>query len=673
MRLAAVLLVASALLAGCNGGPPATPTPQEVGRASAGGGSVLDDPGYFASFSADATQGDVGGSSVVTISGSVQDNNSETDIAWIRGALNGSAPLYVNHSVTTAERGAFTEPAAFGADGFKVWTGASDVDGLLLFRWRLVVPAGTAPGLYALVASEGNPGAPAWSAELPLTLQKASEVTVAPQPVNWTGVSQNASWGAWNATPGATSVVAANYLKITNTGQLARPRVVLDFNELAFTGATDAGYMVPINGNVDFAWWEDATPNATSPSEGTYAWSTSADGSLSFQFGAVGDVIYVTYRVKALPAVLRDQAYAATFTLTDAGGDDGGAALPDLVVDSLSTPTGAVAGSPVAFTAVVRNIGLGAANASSIPVQMTLDGGTFNATYSVQGPLAPGARANVTSASWNATKGAHSLAARVDPLNATAESSETDNVLTQAFSVAAGVADPGFAYEDVACDTLYETGVDVAISASAVRDGTYDARSNCLVIPPSVGDISTSKAISYKSTVGVTVLVNITSTNNALTLDAGAGFVQASGVALASKGLLTLKSTGGSIDARSANVTSSTDAVSVTTAGAGTVNLTGARASAAKQVTLKAAGAALGAAASNLTGAQGVALTSRGTLDLRGAVLTASGASSVTLSTTISAQQVLVDAAEFHDAANVATLSPAGDVVVGTPAFGAVV
>ncbi|GEM_PF-2395772 len=672
MRLAALLVVGT-ILAGCSATrePSAPELPALLGRASAGGGAITDAPGYFASFSSDASQGDVGGATVVTVSGSIQDNNSESDVAWIRGWLNGSTPQSVNHTVTSAERAALAEPAAFGADGFKVWTGASDVDGLLLFRWRVAIPLGAAPGLYALAASEGNPGVPAWSPERPLTLQKASEVTVAAQPVNWTGAAQNASWGAWSASPGAANVTSSNYLKLVNTGQLARPRVVVDFNELSFAGTVDPAYTVPINGAVDFAWWEDTNPTGSAPSRGTYNWTASADGSVTLQFSAKGDVVYLTYRVRSLPAVLRDQPYAATFTVTDVGGDDGASAQPDLVVESVGTPTGALPGSVVTFTATIRNVGLATAPAALIPVRMTLDGSAFlTATYNATGPLAPGARITVTSAPWSATKGSHTLNVTVDPLNATAESVESNNALAAGFTVAAGPADPGFPYEDAACDTQYESGVDVAISLSNVRDGTYDASSRCLVIPPSVGDISTNKVVSYKSAAGVTVQVNVTSTANALTLDAGAGFVRAPGVALASKGLLTVKSTGADVDVSGATMTSSTDAVSVTTAGGGALDATGARVSAAKGVTLKAAGAPLAAPGLAAAAGQGIALTSRGSLDLRFAYLNATA--SITLGTTIAAQQVLVDAAELHDVDDRAALTPSGDVVVGSPAYGSV-
>jgi hypothetical protein len=256
-------------------------------------------------------------------------------------------------------------------------------------------------------------------------VQKASQVTVSASPVNWTGVAQPGSWGAWNASPGATFVNATNYLKLTNVGPLARPKVVVDFNELSFAGTTDAAYTVAIANNVDFAWWEDTTPASTSPSQGTYAWTASADGSTTFQFNAVGDVTYVTYRVKALPDVLRDQPYAATFTVTELTGDDGANAKPDLNVTSL-VPSGdsLVEGDTVSFTMTVKNLGL-AATPGSFNVTLVGDGLTL-ATFSVPA-LASGASATLTSTTYPAIKGTHSIVARADPTGVVAETVETNN------------------------------------------------------------------------------------------------------------------------------------------------------------------------------------------------------------------------------------------------------
>lgn len=429
MRAAALLLVL-VLLAGCTALELRAGS-GELSTAALSGGSVLDVPGYFSALSSSASRVENDGAAVVVLSGVIQDNNSESDVAWIKAYLDGSILVAANHTVTAAERLAATEPAAFGADGFKVWTGASAVDGALLFRWRVAIASGTPAGTYALRAAEGNPGAPASSARILLNVAKAASVAVSAAPVAWTGAAQPGSWGAWDAAPGATSVASANWLKLTNVGPLARPIVVVDFNELAFVGASDAAYTVPIGGNVAFAWWEDTTPGETSPSQGTYSYVTSADGAVSAQFSAVGNVIYVGYRVLALPGVLANQSYEATFTVTDAGGDDVGAARPDLIVTSIvpSNPKPAP-GSTVYYNVTVRNVGAIATSAGSVAVALVSDNVTTQTTMLLPGPLAPDQSVSLVSAGINLPgQDTHPLVARVDPGNAIAESVESNNEL----------------------------------------------------------------------------------------------------------------------------------------------------------------------------------------------------------------------------------------------------
>jgi hypothetical protein len=89
----------------------------------------------------------------------------------------------------------------------------------------------------------------------------------------------------------------------------------LDFTDTAFAGTNAA--TVPIDGNIQFAAWEDTTPDSTSPEEGIFTYgSTSATGSATFSYSAVDNVILVKYRLVALPAVVPDQTYTAAFTVT---------------------------------------------------------------------------------------------------------------------------------------------------------------------------------------------------------------------------------------------------------------------------------------------------------------------------------------------------------------------
>jgi hypothetical protein len=124
------------------------------------------------------------------------------------------------------------------------------------------------------------------------------------------------SWGAWSAAPGATNVTSTNYLKLTNDGDRPNPSVVISFSSPAFTGATDANWTIPINGHIQFAWAEGAPTSIPSALTFTYG-ATSPSGSVTVNFAAKGDVVFVIYRLTDLPAVLPKQSYGAAFTVTE--------------------------------------------------------------------------------------------------------------------------------------------------------------------------------------------------------------------------------------------------------------------------------------------------------------------------------------------------------------------
>lgn len=125
------------------------------------------------------------------------------------------------------------------------------------------------------------------------------------------------SWGGWNAEAGQTNVAATNYLKITNAGTRADPRAVIGFSGGAFGGTEDGTFSIPITNNVQYAWWEDTTPGSTAPNEGTYSWRPVSASSVTIQFTAPGNVIYVVYRIAQMPDILMAQPYAAAFTVTE--------------------------------------------------------------------------------------------------------------------------------------------------------------------------------------------------------------------------------------------------------------------------------------------------------------------------------------------------------------------
>lgn len=141
-------------------------------------------------------------------------------------------------------------------------------------------------------------------------------LVVAADPVDSAGVAQTGQrWGGWNGMPGASVVPATNYLKVTCRGPPSATYTV-DFTPTAFAGLTAPADLVPINNNVQFAAWVDTTPTTSSPSEGTYVFgASSATGATSGTCGN-GNVLYVTYRLAAIPDLLLDQPFSASYTVS---------------------------------------------------------------------------------------------------------------------------------------------------------------------------------------------------------------------------------------------------------------------------------------------------------------------------------------------------------------------
>ena len=329
LRIALALLTTSALLlAGCtDSAPGATPDAEDLvqpaavsGGSGGGGGSVLNSAPSVRAFAADRTTGENDGSFAVVFSGTVFDPNTENQIESIRIASTGAGVLAASHALTGAERAATAEPAAFGADGWKVWTGDSPHDGLLHWKHRQSFAIFSAPGVYAFrLTVTDQPGESGVSSPVEVTLQRFNLINVGAAPVDADGnplTGQN--WGQWSAQAGATNVASTNYLKLVNDGDSPDARIVIDFTESAFRGAEDANFTIPLDGNVQFAWFEDVTPALTAPAEGAFDFgATSANGATTVSFTGKGNVVYVAYRLAALPEVLPVQPYGATFTVTE--------------------------------------------------------------------------------------------------------------------------------------------------------------------------------------------------------------------------------------------------------------------------------------------------------------------------------------------------------------------
>lgn len=326
-RTLILVLLGTLVLAGCTGmqeSAVAPDRPDELttqgvsGSAGSVGGSVENSPPFVVSFTQSATTGENRGGFVVVLTGRVRDNNTESQIENVSVTASGPVVLGANHVLTAADRNDAVEPAAFGADGFKVWNPTKN-DGILEFRYQQSFPAFTPAGTYAFRASVADKsGASAVSAPLAVTLTAFSDITIHPTPVSASGAAlPGQNWGQWTAAAGASNVASSNYIKLVNTGDVGASRVVIDLAS-GFVGATDANFSIPADNNVQFAWCEDTTPATSAPSECTFSFGpASPDATATVQFTGKNNVAYVTYRIVKLPDVLPVQSYGISFTVTE--------------------------------------------------------------------------------------------------------------------------------------------------------------------------------------------------------------------------------------------------------------------------------------------------------------------------------------------------------------------
>ncbi|MEA3200884.1 MAG: hypothetical protein QOE90_2312 [Thermoplasmata archaeon] len=338
LRLASLFLMA-VVLAGCTSSTPSATVPSlpvanpagdistaSVSNASgSGGGNVRDVAATVPTFTDATATTDNSGSGIVSFSGTVSDANGESDLAFVfvKGttfnATNGVQTLGVNHTINGTDRSLTSEPGAFGSDGYKVWD-CGTRDGILCFKYNLQVAQFAQAGTYTFNVTSGKNSSVVQSAVGLVgttVVTSFSQIDFAPYPVDTAGAVQTGSnWGAWTANPGDTNVVAGNYLKLTNNGDVPNARVQISFSGTAFVGASDGSWTVPFANNVQFATCDAAA--GVAPSACTFSgWSAANAGAVTVTFGGKGHVIYVQYRVVQMPATLPAQSYGASFTATE--------------------------------------------------------------------------------------------------------------------------------------------------------------------------------------------------------------------------------------------------------------------------------------------------------------------------------------------------------------------
>ena len=262
---------------------------------------------------------DVAGLVEDAVDGEVDRAHDVTDLATLEVRMTGPATLNAERTLKGADRST-TEPG-FDADGWKIWSGDTRSDGYLEVRFQHTYAAFAPSGTYTwTLTAEDKAGETITSQGVQVTVNPFTLIEVSSTPVLADGTPDTASgWGNWTAQPGASSVSSTNYIKLVNTGDLTDATVVVDFTDAAFTGANETNEVtIPIDDNIRFAWFEDATPSITAPNEGSFDFgTTSSEGSVTLSFSGTGNVIYVAYQVVEMPDVLPIDTYSASYTVTE--------------------------------------------------------------------------------------------------------------------------------------------------------------------------------------------------------------------------------------------------------------------------------------------------------------------------------------------------------------------
>lgn len=284
------------------------------------GGSVSNVAPQVSATSCSATSLDNSGKHSQFFAGNISDANGESDMAagLVEIVISGPVSETLSYTIKTAETSRGSEPSAWGGQGWKVWSGeqAQDGDGILEYKARYQVRTGLPAGTYTVTPRfTPSGGETVVGAVCRFGVSTHTEIDVASEPVGEDGNPLGQNWGMWNATPGQRNVNSTNYIRLRNIGQDPTQEVIVDFSDASLVGRDDARHSIPLNGNIQFAVCEVESV-AIPPSACTFDWgATSTTSSLTASFTGLDKVIYVSYRVLEVPAVLRAQGYGAAYTV----------------------------------------------------------------------------------------------------------------------------------------------------------------------------------------------------------------------------------------------------------------------------------------------------------------------------------------------------------------------
>ena len=264
-----------------------------------------------------------------------------------------------------------------------------------------------------------------------LYLGLAGALLVGIEPASAQGANQAQIRAAESSVPGslAAGTTAAVRLRLYNSGTTTWRAgsghrlgawYSASSNQVVWSGFACGGYLNNVTDARVFLC-HDVPPGATHDFNFNVTLPAGASGSLRLAVRMVQDGVEWF-----------GEAYAWSISVSS------GAKLPDVVVTTVSiSPASPSPGQPVTFSAVVRNVGLGATPSGvAVGVAYFIDG-AYKTWGSVGGPLAAGASVTIGTqgGAWTATSGNHTLKALADDVNRFAESNENNNSRSLTFSV----------------------------------------------------------------------------------------------------------------------------------------------------------------------------------------------------------------------------------------------
>lgn len=264
--------------------------------ADTGGGTVSNVDPVEDSFSGDQGSQDNLNAVTETFSFQVHDNNGEADLAGVK--ISSDDATFGTQECLDVTVGTSCTDWTF--------TDSTPNDGILTGTFTYEWPAGQTAGTFTQTFSVKDEGSYVTGSTDQTIFTSAAQVTVEAGTYTGAGASDGGNWGGWTANPGATNVASTNFLKATNSGTAAG-QVTVSFSATDFTGPSS----IAIDGNLKFCTGTGATPDA-----GMTCDPVDADGSDQFSVPASG-TLWIGYEIAAMPSVLPDGSYTATYTFTD--------------------------------------------------------------------------------------------------------------------------------------------------------------------------------------------------------------------------------------------------------------------------------------------------------------------------------------------------------------------